>query len=84
MVDENRVVTGPTAPSASSSSRAAVLVAKGPRLHTVPAHVETMALSPIAMPKAPTHDMRVLAVRPATDAGKTHAHASRSRRIRRA
>jgi len=46
----------------------AVLVATGPRPHDVPARIETMAVEPIAMPTAPTHALRVLAVRPATGA----------------
>ena len=50
-----------TAPAAGK----AVLVATGPRPHTVPAHVETMTGAPIALPKAPTHTLRLLAVRPA-------------------
>lgn len=48
--------------------RNAVLVAKGPRPETVPARVETMAVGPIVMPLAPTHTLRLLAVRPAAGA----------------
>ena len=46
---------------ASPRDRNVVLVAKGPRPHTVPAHVETMGVPPIALPSAPTHTLRVLA-----------------------
>lgn len=46
------------------AARKAVLVQTGPRPHTVPAGIETMAVAPIAMRKAPTHTLRVLAVRP--------------------
>jgi hypothetical protein len=48
------------------AARKAVLVTKGPRPHTVPGRIETMAVEPIAMPKAPTHKLRLLAVRPVT------------------
>ena len=47
----------------------AVLVKTGPRPHTVPARIETLAVGPIAMPKAPTHTLRVLAVRPSAGTG---------------
>ncbi len=54
---------------AAPAARKAVLVATAPRPRTVPAHVETMAAEPIAMPNAPTHTLRLLAVRPAAEAG---------------
>ena len=50
---------------AHPAARKAVLVATGPRPHTVPAQIETMTVEPIAMPGAPTHTLRLLAVRPA-------------------
>jgi len=49
---------------AAPRDRKAVLVAKGPRPHTVPAQIETTAIGPIAMPLAPAHKLRLLAVRP--------------------
>lgn len=54
---------------AAPAARRAVLVKTGPRPHTVPARIETMAAEPIAMPRAPTHTLRVLAVRPAVGTG---------------
>jgi hypothetical protein len=47
--------------------RAAVLVSKGPRPRTAPARIETMATEPVAMPNAPTHELRIIAVRVASD-----------------
>lgn len=52
-----------------SAARKAVLVKTGPRPQTVPARIETIAVEPIAMPKAPTHKLRLVAVRPAAGAG---------------
>jgi hypothetical protein len=49
-----------------AAAREAVLVATGPRPFEVPAQIETMATEPIGMPKAPTHTLRMLAVRPVT------------------
>jgi hypothetical protein len=49
-----------------AAAREAVLVATGPRPVEVPAQIETMATEPIAMPKAPTHTLHLLAVRPLT------------------
>ena len=51
------------------AARRAVLVKTGPRPHTVPARIETLAVAPIALPKAPTHTLRVLAVRPSAGTG---------------
>lgn len=50
---------------AAPAERKSILVASGPRPFKVPARIETMAAEPIAMPRAPLHTLRLLAIRPA-------------------
>jgi hypothetical protein len=52
---------------ATQAARDAVVVSFGPRPYEIPAAIETLSAPPIAMPKAPLHTLRVLAVRPADD-----------------
>lgn len=49
---------------AAPAARGAVLVASGPRPFEVPSQFEAMAAAEISMPLAPTHVLRLLAVRP--------------------
>jgi hypothetical protein len=53
---------------ADEPSRQAVLV-DGPRPFRVPSQIEAMSSASIAMPRAPTHTLRVLGVRPMAGAG---------------
>lgn len=53
---------------AKPAARKAILVASGPRPFEVPERIETMAADSIAMPEAPLHTLRLLAVRPAAGA----------------
>jgi hypothetical protein len=53
---------------ADTAGAKAVLVASGPRPFEAPGCIETMASEPIAMPDAPLHTLRLVAVRPAADA----------------